>query len=167
MNALIITLLVAALSSQTAPVGAIESNLRETVRYLTEEIGERGYRDVGKLDKAANYIDQKLRSYGYDVKRQAFPFQGKTYYNIIAQSKGTNPVKEEILIIGAHYDTVAGTPGADDNASGVAGLLELARRRNPCPGRFGSWPFPWKSRRPLARNPWAAMCTQRVSARKA
>lgn len=103
------------------------SRLASTVRSLSEEIGERSYRDRERLERAAVYIEGKLRSYGYTVKRQPFPYQGNTYYNIIAESKGTDPAKEEILIIGAHYDTVAGTPGADDNASGIAGLLELAR----------------------------------------
>lgn len=103
------------------------SRLATTVRALSQEIGQRGYLDAERLERAAAYIEGKLRSYGYTVKRQPFAFQGKTYVNIIAESTGTDPEKKEILVIGAHYDTVAGTPGADDNASGIAGLLELAR----------------------------------------
>jgi Zn-dependent M28 family amino/carboxypeptidase len=109
------------------PMETSEANLLSTVKYLSEEIGERSYRDVPELNKAADYIENAFRSYGCTPARQAFGYRGKTYYNIISEVKGTNQAKKEILIIGAHYDTVVGTPGADDNASGVAGLLELAR----------------------------------------
>jgi hypothetical protein len=113
-------------AQQTTTLPDSESMLASTVKFLAEKIGERNYRDIGKLNKAANFIDQTLQSYGYTVKRQAFQYEGNTYYNIIAEIKGTDPAKDGILIIGAHYDTAVGTPGADDNASGVAGLLELA-----------------------------------------
>ncbi len=105
----------------------IKSNLISTVKYLSHDIGQRSYLDIGKLNKAAQYIEDKFRSYGCNVKRQPFTYQGNTYFNIIGEVKGTKTTKDEILVIGAHYDTVMGTPGADDNASGVAGLLELAR----------------------------------------
>lgn len=106
---------------------SIQSNLVATVKYLSEDVGQRSYLDIEKLNKAALYIEDKFLSYGCDVKRQPFPLQGNTYYNIIGEVKGTEATKSEILIIGAHYDTVIGTPGADDNASGIAVLLELAR----------------------------------------
>lgn len=105
----------------------IQLNLRETVRYLSHDIGERSYLDTKKLDLAADYIQDKLRYYGCPVERQSFTYRGKTYCNIIAEVRGLRDKKDGMLVIGAHYDTVAGTPGADDNASGVAGLLELAR----------------------------------------
>jgi hypothetical protein len=105
----------------------LEANLATTVKYLSEEIGERSYRDRAKLNKAADFIENTLRSFGCAVERQTFLYQANTYYNIIAEIKGTKAAKKDILIIGAHYDTVVGTPGADDNASAVAGLLELAR----------------------------------------
>ena len=105
----------------------IQLNIRETVRYLSHDIGERSCLDTKKLDLAADYIQDKLRCYGCPIERQSFTYRGKTYSNIIAEVRGLRDKKDGILIIGAHYDTVAGTPGADDNASGVAGLLELAR----------------------------------------
>jgi Zn-dependent M28 family amino/carboxypeptidase len=105
----------------------VKDNLITIVRHLSCDIGERSYRDVEKLNKAAVYIEDKLRSYGCAVKRQPFAYKGNTYYNIIGEVEGTGVPGDEILIIGAHYDTVRDTPGADDNASGVAGLLELAR----------------------------------------
>jgi Zn-dependent M28 family amino/carboxypeptidase len=58
--------------------------------------------------------------------KQPFPFAGQTYYNIVAELTGkVSP--EKVLVVGAHYDTVRTTPGADDNASGVAGVLGLVK----------------------------------------
>lgn len=106
----------------------IETNLKATVRFISEEIGPRSYQDLEKLNKTADYIEERLRSYGCDVKRQSFKYMGNTYHNIIGEVPPVrNNISNEVLIIGAHYDTVPYTPGADDNASGIAGLLELAR----------------------------------------
>lgn len=102
----------------------IEENQRATVSYLSEGIGQRSFLDIRKLDDAAGYIEEKFSSLGLTVERQAFTYRGNTYWNIIGAQKGH---EKPILVIGAHYDTVVGTPGADDNASGVAVLLELAR----------------------------------------
>jgi Zn-dependent M28 family amino/carboxypeptidase len=106
----------------------IETNLKATVRFISEEVGPRSYQDLEKLNKTADYIEERLRSYGCDVKRQSFKYMGNTYHNIIGEVPPVrNNISNEVLIIGAHYDTVPYTPGADDNASGIAGLLELAR----------------------------------------
>lgn len=107
-------------------INKIEANLKSHVVFLSETIGNRNYLDTEKLNKAADYIEEKFRSYKCNVKRQPFKAEDKTYYNIEAEVKGTSD-KDKIIVIGAHYDTIAGTPGADDNASGVAGILELAR----------------------------------------
>lgn len=107
-------------------LSVIRSNLADTVRYLSEEIGQRSYLDIEKLNKTALYIENRLVSIGYKVERQPFDFRGEKYFNLIAEIKGENNTKRP-LVIGAHYDTVVGTPGADDNASGVAVLLEIAR----------------------------------------
>jgi Zn-dependent M28 family amino/carboxypeptidase len=102
------------------------SSLLQDVTVLAREIGVRSYRDRDRLQKAADYISLRLASFGYAVARQSFQFRGNTYDNLIAELRGsTSP--EKILVIGAHYDTVRTTPGADDNASGVAGLLGLAQ----------------------------------------
>ena len=105
----------------------IRLNVIEAVKYLSHDIGERSYLDTKKLDASAGYIEEKLRHYGCHVERQSFTYGDKTYFNVLAEVKGLRDNKDSVLVIGAHYDTVAGTPGADDNASGVAGLLELAR----------------------------------------
>jgi Zn-dependent M28 family amino/carboxypeptidase len=102
------------------------SYLRLAVIKLSREIGVRTYQDIDRLDKTVQYISGEFTAFGYQVRHQSFEFAGNTYQNVIAELKGrTSP--EKVLIIGAHYDTVRTTPGADDNASGVAGLLRLAK----------------------------------------
>jgi Zn-dependent M28 family amino/carboxypeptidase len=134
-TAVLVFIILLSLSEQPNAMETIKPNAVETVRYLSDTIGQRSWRDLEKLGKAAGYIENRLRSYGCETERQAFTFRGNTYHNIITEVKGTGD-DDGILVVGAHYDTVEGTPGADDNASGIAGLLELARltRRNP-PGR--------------------------------
>jgi Zn-dependent M28 family amino/carboxypeptidase len=102
----------------------IKSNLISDVRVLSEEIGARSWRDRENMDRTADFIEKKLRAFGLDVLRQGFSYEGGTYYNIFTEIKGK---RSDILVVGAHYDTVEGTPGADDNSSGIAALLELAR----------------------------------------
>ncbi|MEK6744761.1 MAG: M28 family peptidase [Nitrospirota bacterium] len=102
------------------------SYLRLAVTKLSREIGIRTYQDHDRLEKTVKYISQEFASFGYQVSHQSFKFSGNTYQNVIAELKGrTSP--EKVLVVGAHYDTVRTTPGADDNASGVAGLLRLAK----------------------------------------
>jgi Zn-dependent M28 family amino/carboxypeptidase len=105
----------------------VEANLRKTVAFLAGSIGERNFRQTEKLLHAAEYIEQRLSSCGCEAKRETFTYRGKEYCNVFAEVPGRSTLEDGILVIGAHYDTVTGSPGADDNASGVAGLLELAR----------------------------------------
>jgi Zn-dependent M28 family amino/carboxypeptidase len=100
--------------------------LRQVVTMLAGEIGVRSFQDLERLEMAATYISDQFTSFGYQVTRQPFIFNANTYHNIIAELKG-DASPEALLIVGAHYDAVRTTPGADDNASGVAGLLGLAR----------------------------------------
>lgn len=78
------------------------------------------------LEHAADYISESLRSLGYDMSEHRFPDNGRPFRNVIATRLGLQRPFERVVVL-AHYDTVAGTPGADDNASGVAVLLEIAR----------------------------------------
>jgi Zn-dependent M28 family amino/carboxypeptidase len=110
----------------------IESNIRKNVLFLAGEIGERSYLDIFKLGRAADFIGDEFISFGCTANRQSFVYRGNTYSNIWAEVKGSGK-GTDMLIIGAHYDSAVGTPGADDNASGVAGLLELARMAADCP----------------------------------
>ncbi len=107
-------------------------NLYQHVEHLSVKIGERHLWKEGSLERAADYIESALTSYGYPVKRQTYSCYGKNVSNLIVEKTGS---KKEAVVIGAHYDTVPGTPGADDNASAVAGLLELARLHRSLPSR--------------------------------
>lgn len=102
------------------------NNLKLHVEKLALEIGERNFIKYEGLEKASDYIISEFGRYGYTSELQKYQIEGKTYKNIIVTLEG-NKEPEKIIIIGAHYDSVVGSPGADDNASAVAGLLELAR----------------------------------------
>lgn len=78
------------------------------------------------LEQAADYIADTLRYQGYEVDEQIFQDNGRPFRNFIATRCGLQRPHERIAVL-AHYDTVAGSPGADDNASGVAVMLETAR----------------------------------------
>lgn len=113
----------------------IESRLRNTVFHLTEEIGSRSFWERENLERSAQFILGSFRNLGYECSVQVFPVEGQEAKNIIAEKKGTeNP--RQVIIVGAHYDTVPNCPGADDNASGVAVLLELARLVRALPNKF-------------------------------
>jgi hypothetical protein len=79
-----------------------------------------------ELEQAAQYIRREFLKIGLEVKEDLFHWEGRTYRNILAEKRGTTS-PERILILGAHYDTVPGSPGADDNSSAIAVLLEVAR----------------------------------------
>lgn len=104
----------------------IRVNLKKSVYKLTEDIGPRSYMDMAALDNAAEYISDELSSYGYEILFQPHRVNATDYKNIYVEIKGSKE-PEQVIVVGAHYDTVIGTPGADDNASGMAVLLELAR----------------------------------------
>ncbi|UCD35265.1 MAG: M28 family peptidase [Nitrospiraceae bacterium] len=108
----------------------IRGNLEKTVHVLAREIGSRGHYQLDELNRAAGYIEGELTRCGYEALEQPYEYKGRSYKNVYAVKEGREE-PEKILVIGAHYDTVTGTPGADDNASAVAGLLELARLLAP------------------------------------
>ena len=114
---------VMATGDNNSPV-KIDDRLREHVRVLADEIGERNDDNTGSLDKAADYIESSFRKSGLNPRKQVYG--DRNYRNIIAEIKGEGPAGE-IILVGAHYDTVWLSPGADDNASGVAVMLELAK----------------------------------------
>ncbi len=94
------------------------------VRALSESIGERNLAHPEALRRAAEYVEEELRRAGYRPADQSYEVGDERVRNIEAELPGSG---SEILVVGAHYDSALGTPGADDNASGVAALLELAR----------------------------------------
>jgi hypothetical protein len=77
------------------------------------------------LERAADYVAAHFDALGYEPEEHRFPDNGRHFRNVIATRRGLcNPLERVVLL--AHYDTVAGSPGADDNASGVAVMLEVA-----------------------------------------
>jgi hypothetical protein len=104
----------------------LERRLQDHVRVLSLQIGERNMERYENLQSAARYIEEVLKKYGYTVESQPYRVEGREVRNLIATLPGHQFPRRTILV-GAHYDTVPGSPGADDNASGVSGVLELAR----------------------------------------
>jgi Zn-dependent M28 family amino/carboxypeptidase len=101
-------------------------SLRTHVEQLAGEIGERNVFRPQALHEAAAYIERQWERQGYAVERLTYEVSGIDCFNLEITRDGAAR-KDEILLIGAHYDTVAGSPGANDNASGVAALLEMSR----------------------------------------
>lgn len=98
--------------------------LRKDVKFLTSIYPYRNYKNVESLRKAAGYIEQEFKKTGLPTTAQKWEVDKNTYENIIATFQ---PEKTKRFIVGAHYDVYKDQPGADDNASSVAGLLEMAR----------------------------------------
>jgi Zn-dependent M28 family amino/carboxypeptidase len=98
--------------------------LKADVAFLTEEPHRRSYPRVSELDRAADYIHKQFVVAGARVSEQTYIVDEQTFRNVIASF---GPESAERIVVGAHYDSYGGLPGADDNASGTAALLELAR----------------------------------------
>lgn len=102
------------------------THLKSHLKVLTETIGERSVRSPENLARTQQYIETFFGKIGIPVHSESYPYGPMTAANVIAEiSTGPNPLARYVL--GAHYDSVSGTVGADDNASGVAVVLETAR----------------------------------------
>src|SRR5262245_58798619 len=89
---------------------------------------EHNIRHYDELEKAARYIEATLASYGYSVGRQGFVVAGHTVQNVdVVIEPHADITDPAVIVVGAHYDSVVGSPGANDNGSGVAAVIELAR----------------------------------------
>lgn len=109
------------------PAGtALQDALRRDVERLAGEIGERNLTRYQGLRAAADFLEASLARAGYAVSRQTYPVDGKACWNLEAELPGREQ-PTDIVILGAHYDSVEGSPGANDNATGSAALLALAR----------------------------------------
>ncbi len=106
---------------------ALASELRADVEYLAATIGPRYTFRAGSLPRAADYLEEAFARAGYDTSRQEYEVHGERFANVVADRRGVR-WPDAIVVVGAHYDSVPGCPGANDNASGVAALLALARR---------------------------------------
>jgi hypothetical protein len=115
--------------SKVAPLSPDEVTLREELRAdvqkLAGEICERNMWHYAQLNAAVDFIEDSFSRAGLHSRRDSYELRGQACHNIEVEIPGTRP---EVLLIGAHYDSVFGSPGANDNGSGVAATLALARR---------------------------------------
>jgi len=108
-------------SSAENNVGLDVRRLKHDVRLISTTFSPRDHLHVENLDKVAAYLHDELATAGGRVSEQTLLAHGRTYRNVIASF---GPEQGDRIVVGAHYDTFGPNPGADDNASGVAGLLE-------------------------------------------
>jgi Peptidase family M28 len=104
---------------------ALREELRANVQKLAGEIGERNMWHYAKLNAAADFIEDSFSRAGLRTRRDSYETGGQPCHNIEAEIPGNGA---EIIVIGAHYDSVFGSPGANDNGSGAAAILALAHR---------------------------------------
>ena len=103
----------------------LRSELQAYVQKLAGDIGERNVSHYAALNAAVQFIEERFASADLRSRRDSYEVNGRECHNLEAVIPGRSP---EIVVIGAHYDSVYGAPGANDNATGVAGMLALARR---------------------------------------
>ena len=109
--------------NEVTPITFDPERLQAHVKTLSVDFHPRNYRHVEHLNQTAQYIAQHFKSAGCQVELQEYKVGEESYQNVIGRLGASDAPK---LILGAHYDSHELTPGADDNASGVAGLIELA-----------------------------------------
>ena len=105
----------------------LQQALYRHVKVLTVDIGPRAPFRGDSLLRAKEYVEGQLLDTGLHVSEQQYDYKGREVANLIAELPGAQGATD-YYVIGAHYDTVPTTPGADDNASAVAVMLELAKR---------------------------------------
>ena len=106
------------------------AQIQTDVEYLANTIGERNMHSSGTMESTVDFLRERFESIGYSVEDHQYTlrrgmYAGRSATNLVAEIPGSD-VHEGIIVIGAHYDTVAGSPGANDNASGIAVLLAAA-----------------------------------------
>jgi Peptidase family M28 len=116
---------VSAAGSLSAEEVALREELRANVQKLAGEIGERNMWHYAQLNAAADFIEGSFSRAGLHPRRDSYEIHQQACHNIEAEVPGAQP---EIILVGAHYDSVFGSPGANDNGTGVAATLALARR---------------------------------------
>src|SRR3989475_9911029 len=110
----------------------IRRDLETHVRTLAGTIGERHYARPQALARAVAYLQDELARLGYEVTAQPFAAGGQTFHNLEVVIPGGSRA-DEIVVVGGHYDTAEGAPGADDNGSGSAAVVALAGLLAPHP----------------------------------
>jgi len=111
--------------SKTSPNCPDSSLIVKHLTSITKTEGYRNYKNIQLLDKTADYIFSIFQQYADTVYFQPYLVEGRTYKNVVCRFGSTS--KKPLIIVGAHYDVCGNQEGADDNASGIVGLLEIAR----------------------------------------
>jgi hypothetical protein len=124
----VLALRLGAEEGQASALASLPGELEGVVRVLSASQPARSHLQVEALDAMAAFIADGFREAGLRPSEQEFTVDGRVYRNVIAS---IGPAGGARVIIGAHYDVAGDMPGADDNASGIAGLLALARRLRP------------------------------------
>jgi Zn-dependent M28 family amino/carboxypeptidase len=124
-----------ALPPLTAEEAALAARLEQHIATIAAR--EHNLAHYGELEKVARYIEATLASIGYAVGRQEFLADGKSVRNIDATIEPAGTSDPDVIVLGAHYDSIRSSPGANDNASGTAAVLELARLLRDLDGRSG------------------------------
>jgi hypothetical protein len=114
-------------------MGKTAERLQDHLRILTQTIGERSVLLPKNLKKTQEYIEKFYRGLGIPVHCESYPYRNYTVANVVAEISFCDAPTKQYLV-GAHYDSVAGTVGADDNASAIAVQLETARQLNTLKG---------------------------------
>lgn len=111
----------------------VDSKMDKIRQHLENLVGERNpFTRPENLEKAAQYISRQFKSMGLTVTHETVDYEGTQSLNILGEKHGV-PGKNGLFVIAAHYDSVPDSPGADDNASAVTALLEIARELSQIP----------------------------------
>jgi hypothetical protein len=103
----------------------VRDSLQKDLGQLAGEIGERNLTKPVAYAEAMRFVEGRLAAAGHEIQRQTYEVKGRPCVNLIAERKGNDTV-DDIVVIGAHYDSAHFTPGANDNGSGTVALLSLA-----------------------------------------
>lgn len=126
----LLLLMVPVMAADPVPDPALVAELTADVAALGGRIGERNTRRYEQLVAAREHIVAAFAAAGLPVERQDYQADGRLCSNVVATVAGRDPAAPA-WVVGAHYDSVRGSPGANDNGTGVAGVLALARRMKP------------------------------------
>jgi Peptidase family M28 len=125
-----------ALPALTAEEAALATSLERHIATIAAR--EHNVAHYDELEQVARYIEATLASFGYAAGRQEFLADGKPVRNVDATIEPlADKADPEVIVVGAHYDSARGTPGANDNASGAAAVIELARLLRDLDGTSG------------------------------
>ena len=157
-------------SGRASELATLERDIRADVLHLSVDIGERNLRDDVRhaaLQRAGAWIRARWESLGYEVREQPFTVQGRSVSNLEIEIAGRR-LPAEIVVVSAQHDTLPGSPGANNNASGEAVLLQLsAMLRGARPDRtirlvsFTTEEDPWFGTDDMGSRHYARRCRER------